>query len=308
MSASAILNELLTEIAPEQREAFRRDYRALTQLPSKGKDLHQFLDDFLRHTVRLFAATAGAVWFRGPGGGPLSAKAALGYEPLGLVAGYEQAHRQLLNFALTKSRAFVVQPFSTPEPNAGVSNPTDSFVVLGPIDNGGERLGLIELFLGPTPVRGRTASDRERYAMWLDHLVRFVCQGIELCFLGSRAPLQPALVNLTAAQAEIEAFQEAIRRSLEVTLNHYEGMSFGSLHNNQAFTRAVHELLEGNGLRIECPECRTPAILRCQSAGNSKTGVFLYDHYLDSGRTFHGGRSTFPRIKLVSKPPRRRAT
>jgi len=307
MSATAILNELLTEIAPDQREAFRRDYRAITQLPSAGIDLHQFLDDFLRHVVRLYAATAGAIWFRGADGGPLSAKAAVGFAELGLLNGYETAHRRLLDFALAKTKAFVVQPFSAPEPNAAASNPTDSFVVLGPIDNAGERIGLVELFLGPTPTRGKTAGDRERYALWLDHLNRYVCQGIELRFLGSSAPLQPALVNLAAAHAEIEAFQEAIRRSLEVTLNSYSGMSFGSLHGNQTFTRNVHELLEGNGLRIECPECGTPAILRCQSAGNSKTGVFLYDHYLASGRTFHGGRSTFPQVKLVAKPPRRRS-
>ena len=113
-------------------------------------------------------------------------------------------------------------------------------------------------------------------------------------------------MNLEATKAEIEAFKEAISRSMEVTLNSYTGMSFGSLRNNQTFTRTVHELLEGYGLRIACPECGAPAILRCQSAGNSKTGVFLYDHYLETGRTFHGGPSTFPRVKIVPKPPRRR--
>ena len=307
MTGSALLNEILSDIAPAQREAFRRDYQAITQLPGAGSDLQQFLDDMLEHIVRLFAATAGAIWFCGPDGQPLSARSKLGYDRLGLVAEYEQAHIALLEFSLTRSKAFVVNPFSAPQSNSSVSNPTDSFVVLGPIDNRGERLGIVELFLGPTPARGKTAGDRKRYALWLDYLNSYVCQGIELRFLGSAAPLQPALVNLNAAKAEIEAFKDAICRSLEVTINSYAGMSFGSLRNNQAFTKSVHELLDGNGLRVECPECGAPAILRCQSAGNSKTGVFLYDHYLASGRTFHGGPSTFPTIKVVPKAPRRRS-
>lgn len=307
MAGSAILNELLDRIAPSHRLAFRRDYEAIRQLPGAPTDLQQFLDDFLDHCHRLYAATAGAIWFHGPDGGPLAMKSSVGIEHLGLDNGHQHAHRELLSYAASQNKAFVVKPYSAPAPGAGVSNPTDSFVVVAPIEDAGRRLGILELYLGPTPRRGKTIEERHRYAMWLDHLVRYLCQGVELRFLGSSAPLQPALVNLAATRAEIEGYQDAIRRSLEVTLNCYAGMSFGSLRNNQAFMRGVHELLEENGLRIACAECGAPSILRCQSAGNSKTGVFLYDHYLESGRTFHGGPSTFPTVKLVSKPPRRRS-
>lgn len=308
MTVTAILNQILDEIAPAQRQSFRDDYHAITQLPGAGTDLQEFFDDFLDSVVRLYAGNAGALWFCDPDSGQLSRKAAIGFNQLGLVDEYETAHLQLLGYALTQTKSFVVNPYSAPNSDAGVSNPTDSFIVLGPIDHDGECLGVVELFLGPKPIRGRTVGDRERYALWLDHLITYVCQGIELRFLGSSAPLQPALVNLEATKSEIQAFKEAISRSIEVTLNNYAGMSFGSLRNNQTFTRSVHELLDGYGLRIECPECKAPAILRCQSAGNSKTGVFLYDHYLETGRTFHGGPSTFPAVRVVPKPPRRRAT
>ena len=306
MSVTAILNEILNEIDPAQRQAFRADYQRITQLPGAATDLQQFFDDLLDSVLRLYAANAAAIWFRSPNGGELSRKAAIGFEQLGLVGEYEQAHRALLGYSLAQTRSFVVNPFSAPAASASVSNPTDSFVVFGPISHDGERIGVVELFLGPTPARGQTAGVRQRYALWLDHLMSYICQGIELRFLGSSAPLQPALVNLEATKAEIEAFKDAISRSMEVTLNSYTGMSFGSLRNNQTFTRTVHELLEGYGLRVACPECGAPAILRCQSAGNSKTGVFLYDHYLETGRTFHGGPSTFPRVRIVPKPPRRR--
>lgn len=307
MAGTAILNEILDGIAPSHRQAFRRDYEAIRQLPGAPTDLQEFLDDFLDHCHRLYAATAGAIWFRGPNGGPLSMKSSVGFERLGLDNGHEHDHLELLRYAMSQNKAFVVKPYSAPARDTDVGNPTDSFVVVAPIEHGGKQLGIVELFLGPTPRRGKTNSERNHYAMWLDHLVRYLCQGVELRFLGSSAPLQPALVNLFAAKAEIEGYKEAIRRSLEVTLNSYAGMSFGSLRNNQTFMRSVHELLEENGLRIACAECGAPSILRCQSAGNSKTGVFLYDHYLETGRTFHGGPSTFPAVKLVAKPPRRRS-
>lgn len=306
MTVTAILNDILDEIDPAQRQAFRDDYQSVTQLPGAATDLQQFFDDLLDSVVRLYAANAGAIWFRNPERGQLSRKAAIGIEKLGLVGEYAEAHRDLLRYSLTQAKSFVVNPFAAPEAAARVSNPTGSFIVFGPITHDGKRIGVVELFLGPTPTRGRTSGVRQRYALWLDHLMRYICQGIELRFLGSAAPLQPALVNLEATKAEIEAFKQAISRSVEITLNSYTGMSFGSLRNNQTFTRTVHELLEGNGLRVECPECGAPAILRCQPAGNSKTGVFLYDHYLENGRTFHGGPSTFPQVKIVPKPPRRR--
>ena len=305
--STAILNQLLDDIAPSKRASFKSIYQRIKVLPSSGTDLQDFLDEFLRHVVELYAATAGAIWFCSPDGGRLSIKSQVGYERLGLEDEYKSPHEQLLQHALGNARSYLVRPFSTPGDGANVSNPTDSFLLLGPIDSQGEPIGVVELFLGPTPPRGQTSGDRNRYVLWLDHLVEHLRQGIRLRYLGSSAPLQPAMVNLEAVRVEIGAYKDAIRKSLEVTLNCYAGWNFGSLQNNQTFAKTMHILLDENGLRVACPECGSPAILRCQSAGNSKTGVFLYDHYLETGRTFHGGPSTFPRVTLIAKPPRRKS-
>ena len=302
----AILDELLENVPPESRDAFTRDYRAVSQLPSADCELQSFLDNYLQRIVNLYAARAGAIWFRASQSVELSIKSKIGYSSLGICGEIEVAHEQLLRHGLSKTKSLLVKPFSRPDERASAANPTDSFVLLGPVDSHGDRIAIVELFLGPTPVRGMTAGDRNRYTLWMDHLIGFLCQGIEQRFLGNLAPLQPALTNLEATRSEIEAYKDAIRVSLEITLNSYSGWNFGSLRNNQTFTRQVHELLDANSLRVECPECGAPAILRCQSAGNSKTGVFLYDHYLTSGRTFHGGPTTFPPVKLMAKPPRRR--
>ena len=304
--STAILNQLLDDIAPHERASFKGIYHRIKELPSSATDLQDFLDEYIRQVVQLYAATAGAIWFCSPNDGHLGIKAHVGFEHLGLEGEYQRPHEQLVQHALGCARAYLVRPFSTPGDGANVSNPTDSFLLLGPIDGQGEPIGVVELFLGPTPPRGQTSGDRNRYVLWLDHLIEHLRQGIRLRFLGSSAPLQPAMVNLEAAKVEISAYRDAIRKSLEVTLNSYTGWNFGSLKNNQTFAKTMHNLLDENGLRVVCAECGAPAILRCQSAGNSKTGVFLYDHYLATGRTFHGGPSTFPRVTLIAKPPRRK--
>jgi hypothetical protein len=307
MLETAIPQDVLSTIAPDEQDSFKNNYACIAGSPGANCDLQQFLDVYLQHLVQLYAATGGAIWFREVGGRRVTPKVSLGYESLGLDGELASRHEALLQYAMTQTSSFLVKPFAAPESRSNASNPTDSFILLGPVDSQGDRIAVVELFLGPTPPRASTAAQRNRYVLWLDHLLGFFCEGLENRFLGNLAPLQPALVNLAATRAEIEAFKQAILVSLEVTLSSFAGWNFGSLANNRTFTRNVQELLDSNGLRVECPECGSPAILRCQSAGNSKTGVFLYDHYLDSGRTFHGGPTTFPRLKLVPKPPRRKS-
>ena len=307
MLPTAIPQDILDAIETDQRESFKSDYRSIAELPGADCELQTFLDRYLHHLVRLYAATAGALWFRAVDSARLSARSRLGFDGTGLSGDLLRQHESLIRYALRQKSSFLVRPYTAPAGRVSASNPTDSFVLLGPVASHGDGIAVVELLLGPSPQRGKTVGERHRYVLWLDHLLGFLCQGIENRFLGNLAPLQPALVNLAATRAEIEAFKQAIMTSLEVTVSSFAGSNFGSLQNNRTFTRSVQELLDANGLRVECPECGAPAILRCQRAGNAKTGAFLYDHYLETGRTFHGGPTTFPRLKLVAKPPRRQA-
>jgi hypothetical protein len=294
-------------LTPGQRSEFISDYQSLSQLPAARCDLQSFFDSYLEHLVRLYAATAGAIWFCGAEGEGLSSRARVGYSRMGLGGEHQAGHAELLQYALSRPKSFLVRPFSAPARGAGVKNPTDSFIVLGPVDHGGQRIAIIELFLGPTPLRGQTAADRNRYLLWLDHLVLFLCRGIELRVLRSAAPLQPALDRLADTESELNAMQTAIRQTLQQRLAMFAGWNFGSLDRNQAFAARLHELLDRYGLRVVCPQCGAPAILRCQNSGNAKTGVFLFDHYLETGRTFHGGPTTVPAIQLAPKPARRKS-
>ncbi len=101
---------------------------------------------------------------------------------------------------------------------------------------------------------------------------------------------------------EISVLQQQIRRTIESRLQQFHGWAFGSLEENQRFAKMIHQLLDNHGLRVACPECSNPSILRCLRAGNAKHGVFVFDHYLESGRTFHGGPTTVPLLRVVNKP------
>ncbi len=306
MLQTHVIDRLVGELAPQQQASFREQYDALRNLPASGTDLQSFLGEFIRGVAGLYAASAAAIWFRNPDGNQLERKADVGYQAISLEDELLPAHDALLDFGMRQKAPLLVKPFSAPHSAAVVSNPTDSFVVLGPVIHHGDAIALIELFLGPVPLRGQTATVREQYVEWLAHLISFLCDGIERRYLASGKPLEAAMSLLDQVQVQVQRYQEEIRTSIEQSLRGLAGQNFGTIVANQAVAKRVHHMLESKGLRVRCPECGTPAILRCQAAGNSKTGVFLYDHYLETGRTFHGGRTTFPQVTVVAKPPRAR--
>ena len=307
MIVPAIPRTVLENALPNQREFFESECGALAALAAADIEMDEFLNAFLRHLTHLFGVPRGALWLRNPGEVRLAMKARIGDGEGDLAAAPPMEREAILRFALSQRKAFSAAPRSVMNSRIPVPNPTDSHLFLGPVRSHGDGIGVIELAFPRTLLPPAGAAGSPSHLAWLDDLAQVLAQGIESRFLGNLAPLQPALVNLAATRAEIEGFKHAIQVSLEITLSSFAGWNFGSFGNNRTFTKNVQDLLDSNGLRVECPECGSPAILRCQAAGNAKTGVFVYDHYLESGRTFHGGPTTFPRLRLVPKPPRRNA-
>jgi len=170
-------------------------------------------------------------------------------------------------------------------------------------------VAVVEVFLGPKPARARTARDRESYVLLFKRLIWLFCRRIE-CELDRGAAPERALAQIahqvTACRKGIDRYQAAIGRAVEDTVRGFAGLNCGSLEANRILAKSVQELLAENGLRVVCPECGQPAILRCQQAGNSKTGVFQFDHVVSGRRTFHGGASSFPLVGVAAAPPRRR--
>ncbi len=119
-------------------------------------------------------------------------------------------------------------------------------------------------------------------------------------------PLDEARLEIDSLHEYIEGHRRAVRHAVEVTLKHFAGFNLGSFEAKTELAKMVMAVLEENHLRVECTVCGAPAIIRCLQSGNSKTGVFLFDHYLDTGRTFHGGLTAFPRVNVVDAPKRRK--
>jgi len=293
-----------------QRRKFLNNVQRLTKLvdeSSNAKPLPEFLAEFGQLVAELYAATAVAIWFQSPGAAnpSLKRKVNVGWSNLRLDRPSEEAHALLLDYAMKLSQQVAVKPFSAPAPRAGVSNPTDSFLLLAPVKYEQQDIAILEIALGPKPLRSPHEQLMSSYLDWMTWLGQLLQRGIERSFAKSGEPMLLALETLQLASVQAEQMQDQIRQQIEASLKSLAGKNFGTLIENQTIAKQVHALLDSKGLRVVCPECKAAAILRCQKAGNSKTGAFMFDHYLDTGRTFHGGQATFPELSLTPKPARR---
>ncbi len=287
------------------RDLFRSNVSALEELARTANDLGEFLPSFARRVADLYAATGVAIWFQAPNGHSVQRKVDVGWNNVPIDDVTRPAHDLLLEFVMKGKQPQAVHPFAAPASGAGVSNPTDSFLLLTPIQFGEQQVAVLEIALGPKPLRPSNAILVAAYLEWLTWLGRLMQDGVERSFAQVDNVMLLAMETIEKTESGIQALQEQIRTQIEASLCRLAGQNFGSLSSNQAVAKRIHAMLDARGLRVVCPQCGSPAILRCQKAGNSTTGAFMFDHYLEGGRTFHGGQSTFPQIRVVPKPPRR---
>ena len=111
--------------------------------------------------------------------------------------------------------------------------------------------------------------------------------------------------SLSAIELELNRLHRSIRLTIQDYLRNFEGKQYPSLEENQRVVSTIQRLLERYGLRVRCPECGNPSILRVSSRKTAKRGVFVFDHNINGKRTFHGGKNVFPKMQLVEKPGRR---
>jgi predicted RNA-binding Zn-ribbon protein involved in translation (DUF1610 family) len=226
----------------------------------------------------------------------------------------EPIHRSLIDDLLRRGDPVYVSPTSAPRARAKVSNPTDSALLVSPLIHDGDVIGVLEVCLGPRPVRGRTKAAQTGYLMLANAIAGILVAGIQHRVRQSMlsgavqetgSSLDSATAQLDSLEQEISSHQAAIRRCIENTLSHLKGWTSNSLRDKQTFATRVHRLLDSHGLRVVCPTCGEPSILRAQATGNSRAGAFTFDHYLENGRTFHGGLAQLPILQVVGKPARK---
>jgi hypothetical protein len=113
------------------------------------------------------------------------------------------------------------------------------------------------------------------------------------------------LRGLQTIDQRLTSLLAPVIEDVEAALARLEGRSFG-LEANEAIVSAIQQLLNRLGLRVSCPRCSEPAILRCRETGNARDGSFQFEHSASGKQTNHGGGASFPALTLVPAPPDRR--
>ena len=301
-----IMNTLLQALAelPHSGES-NRSLDRLAELMDGELPLQDFLEQLLPPLCRLYGASAAVVWLK-------SQDAVFGvrYGMDDLLAGVAQQkhHERLVQFVWQQQRAMLVEPAqaSAEADMASTSNPTQRRLLFGPVLHLNEPIALLEIVLAADSAPA-SASQKQRYLRSIQLLAAKVYSGLKPRMIMPAAPWSRAREELARLTADLQTIKHQLQTAIEHRLTQFQGWSFGSLADNQEFAKSVQAILEAHGLRVLCTECGQPAILRCLRAGNSKHGVFVFDHYLDKGRTFHGGPASIPLLKVVAKPPRRGA-
>jgi len=111
--------------------------------------------------------------------------------------------------------------------------------------------------------------------------------------------------QLSNLQQQMNRLHRTVRLTIEAELSLLTGRQFGSLVANEEVVGLIQNVLETHGLRIQCPECGHPAILRCSGRPGLPNGAFVLDHTIEGRRTFHGGYSILPALRLMAKPRRK---
>jgi hypothetical protein len=280
--------------------------RQLAELVDSDLPLQSFLELLLPRLCSLYNAPAAVAWMK-------TQEAVFGvrYRMDALLSTITQQkrHERLVQFAWHHKQPMLVEPTDRTQMklDAGASesnNPTAHRLLFAPILHLAEPIALLEVVL-PNQTGVLPSETKQVYLRSAQLIAERVYGGLR-----RRMAMPPAQINraegeLEKLSADLQMLQLQVQRTIEARLAQFQGWSFGSLAENQEFAKMVHQILESHGLRVACPECGHPAILRCLRAGNAKNGVFVFDHYLDSGRTFHGGPTTVPLLKIVAKPARR---
>ena len=253
--------------------------------------LEPFLSESLQVLFRLFGARAGAFWFRPFNAATLCPVSRLGFDHLGLPVERIGFTEQIVRGAW---QAVAPQIHSIDKTHVSL---------VAPIRDGTTAIGALQMIA----VCNEKQLDEAKilYAQALSSVLGLLQPALHRRMQIGETSIQDAVDRLGQLANQLTSLQQSMRQAIDQTLSQLAGASFGSLEANQRFTRVMQELLDAHGLRVVCPECQNAAILRCSKNPRAVDGVFVFDHYLSGTRTFHGGSTTLPALKVTSKPPRK---
>jgi hypothetical protein len=297
----ALLVENLRPLPRAGRVRLGAQLERLQRICGNETPLEPFLEELLDVLGRIFGAAAGAFWFRPWGAAGLCPSIRVGFSEL-----------PLSQRGLSAVDHSVASLWQSPEPSVQVHSDHASTVLVGPIRDGEESIGAVQLVIIDNQWDRSPDLTLEtglvHYSQALDGIMAIIQPALLRRMRVRTISLRQADAGLNQLGQQIAGIQRSIRVAIERHLQQLSGASFGTLADNQEFVRSVQKMLDAHGLRVRCPECGHPAILRCSKNATVPSGVFVFDHYLPEGRTFHGGGRTLPMVRIVAKPLRRQAT
>jgi hypothetical protein len=283
--------------------------KKLAELVDGDAPLQPFLEQLLPLLCELVGGISAVVWMKAQGAPGAVFGVRYKFEEVINTVPEQTQHEKLVQIAWRQKQPMIAEPTmeKLKSKSKDGQNPTGHPLLLSPVLHMGEPLALIEIVL-PSSDDSFSQTQRKIYLKVLQLICERVYSGLRQRMAIPLATIQQAAEHVQQLGEEVVALQLQIQKRIEAKLHQFRGWSFGTLSENQAFARMIHKLLDSYGLRAKCPECGNPAILRCLRAGNAKNGAFVFDHYLENGRTFHGGPTTVPLIRVVPKPARRSAS
>jgi hypothetical protein len=290
------LQQACDPLPPPSQQVVRRFFR----LAEEEGSLQLYLEQLLPTLCSLLHATAGMVWLRAAASPDACFAIRHRMETLGWDDAMSKRHDRLVQIAWQQRQPMLVEPTSR---RKGSDATPQWRLAFAPICHQQAPFAMLELVLdAQVPLM---QARRQAILKSLQGMVESLQEGLTRRLRLPQPTIAAIDPQLTQLELEIASYQQTIQRIIKKNLAGFQGWSFGSLGENQEFAKRIQKLLEDHGLRAACPECGHPAILRCLQSGNSRNGVFVFDHYLATGRTFHGGASSFPDFGIVPKPQRK---
>ncbi len=319
----AELQQVLQSLPSDQthQTAWSPQVSKLAQLVDSKLSLQPFLEQLLPQLCSLFSGAAAVTWMKAHGTSDAILGVRFQMDKLLPTAAGQKQHERLVQMAWRQTRPFLVERLAAPKnppgtaalgasANGASANPTGHWLLFAPISHCDEPLALLEIALGAPsgiPAHELTSIQQQLYVRAAELVAQRIYSGLRQRITLPPPSIAKAIDQLDNLTGEVRVLQQQIRQRIEQQLQGFHGWAFNSLSDKQAFAKHVQQMLESHGLRVECPECGHAAILRGLRIGNAKHGAFVFDHYLDSGRTFHGGSTSVPLIRVVPKPARRAA-
>ncbi len=195
----------------ETKQQIRLLVGEIQQLTRKEVEPDIFYGEFLKRVVQALAAVGGAVWLLKDGrelrlSHQISVQQAFPqHDP-----DEQQLHNRLLQRVLTEGEQLLVPPYSGTEGDEQAGNPTAYLLVLAPIKDEDQVVGLIEVFQRPT---AGPASQRG-YLKFLNEMCQHVGDYI-------RSRRLRELTGLQSLHTEVDRFSLAVHEGLDPATTAY---------------------------------------------------------------------------------------